>query len=136
MAVESVPPGHHSVNPYFVVDHADRFIDFLAAVFGGTESGEREVRVDDAIDHADVLIGDSIVMISEASPEFPARPSVAFTYVDNVDLTYARAVAAGSSRVLEPTDQPWGDRVAGIVDPFGNRWWIATHLGNETPQHV
>jgi uncharacterized glyoxalase superfamily protein PhnB len=124
------------VNPYFVVDHAERFIEFLAAVFGGTEPGQREIRADGAVNHADVMIGDSIVMISEASQEFPARPSVAFTYVDDVDLTYDRAVAAGSSRVLEPADQSWGDRVAGISDPFGNRWWIATHLADETPPTI
>ena len=128
VAVVPLPPGYHSVNPYFVVEHAERFIDFLIAVFDGSEQGEREVRADGGIDHADVMIGDSVVMISEASLTYPARPSVAFAYVDDVDATYARALTEGSRSIFDPADQTWGDRVAGIFDPFDNRWWIGTHL--------
>jgi uncharacterized glyoxalase superfamily protein PhnB len=130
MDAGSLPPGHHSVNPYFVVEDAERFIDFLVAVFDGSEQGKREIRADGRIDHADVMIGDSIVMISEASPKFPARPTVTFAYVDDVDLTYSRALMKRSNAILPPTDQQWGDRVAGISDPFNNRWWIAKHQRN------
>jgi PhnB protein len=121
-----LPAGHHSVNPYLVVADAARLIDFLIGVFGAVEQ-RRELRDDGAIEHADVLIGDSVVMLSEASPAYPARPCVHFVYVDDVDLTHHRAVEQGARSILAPTDQRWGDRVGGVVDPFDNRWWIATH---------
>jgi PhnB protein len=122
-----LPPGYHSVMPYFVVAGVEDFIGFLTTVFDGVEQGERELRDDGAVDHADVLIGDSLVMMSEASERYPARPCVNFTYVDDVDVTFARALAAGSRSIFEPADMPWGDRVGGVFDPFDNRWWIGTH---------
>jgi PhnB protein len=126
MVTGALPPGYHSVNPYFVVENVESFIEFLTAVFQGSEYGARQLRADGRIEHADVTIGDSIVMISEASEQYPPRPAVTFAYVDDVDVTYARALTQRSRSILIPTDQPWGDRVAGILDPFDNRWWIAT----------
>lgn len=129
MSPVPLPPGYHSVNPYIVVADAERFIEFLGTVFNGSEQGERELRHGGAIDHAEVLIGDSVVMISEAVGDRfgGARPCVHFVYVDDVDGTYDRALTVGAQSILEPTDQPWGDRVCGVTDPFDNRWWIATH---------
>jgi PhnB protein len=121
-----LPEGCHSVNPYIVVDGADRLVDFLVAVFGGVEL-RRDLRPDGRIDHGDVRIGDSLVMLSEASARWPARPCVHLVYVEDVDATYRAALAAGATAVLSPTDQPWGDRVGGFHDPFDNRWWVATH---------
>ena len=122
-----LPEGYHSVNPYIVVDDAERLIHFLVEVFGAAEQG-RSLRPDGRIDHGDVRIGDSLVMLSEASEAYPARPSVHFVYVPDVDATYRAALAAGATSILEPTEQRWGDRVCGFVDPFHNRWWVATHL--------
>jgi PhnB protein len=124
----SLPPGYHSINPYFVIADAAAFIAFIVTVFGGIEEGEREIRADGGIGHASVLVGDSLIMISQADEKYPARPAVSFAYVDDVDSTYARALAAGSRSILAPADQPWGDRVGGVVDPFENRWWIGTRL--------
>ena len=101
-----LPEGYHSVNPYIVVDDADRLIDFLAEVFGAVEQG-RSLRPDGRIDHADVHIGDSLVMPSEASEQYPARPCVHFVYVPDVDATYRAALAAGATSILEPTEQSW-----------------------------
>ncbi len=128
MAPVPLPPGYHSVNPYVVVAGADRFIGFLAEVFGGSEQGERELRPDGGIDHASILIGDSLVMVSEASATYPARPCVNLVYVDDVAVVHELAVRAGAQSILRPIEQPWGDRVGGVMDPFDNRWWIATHL--------
>jgi PhnB protein len=128
MAGVPLPEGYHSVNPYIVVDDAVRLIEFVVAVFGATEQGERELTPDGRVGHADVRIGDSVVMISDASEAYPARPSVMFAYTGGVDETCRTARAAGAASILEPTDQPWGDRVGGFYDPFGNRWWVATHL--------
>jgi PhnB protein len=100
--------------------------DFLVEVFGAVEQG-RSLGPDGRIDHADVRIGDSLVMLSEASEQYPARPCVHFTYVPDVDATYRAALAAGATSILEPTEQSWGDRTCGFVDPFDNRWWVATH---------
>jgi PhnB protein len=118
-----LPEGYHSVNPYIVVDDAERLIDFLVEVFGAVEQG-RSLRPDGRIDHGDIRIGDSLVMLSEASEAYPARPCVHFVYVPDVDATYRAALAAGATSILEPTEQSWGDRVCGFVDPFDNRWWV------------
>ena len=122
-----LPEGYHSVNPYIVVDDAERLVDFLVEVFGAAEQG-RSLRPDGRIDHGDVRIGDSLVMLSEASQQYPARPCVHFVYVPDVDATYQAALAAGATSILAPTEQSWGDRTCGFVDPFDNRWWVATHL--------
>jgi uncharacterized glyoxalase superfamily protein PhnB len=122
-----LPPGYHSVNPYIVVDDADQLITFIVDVFGGRDVGITR-RPDGGIDHADVYVGDSIVMISGASDRWPARPCVQFVYVDDVDAVYRTALRAGAESILAPTDQPYGDRVGGVHDPSGNRWWIATHV--------
>jgi uncharacterized glyoxalase superfamily protein PhnB len=128
MPAVPLPHGYHSVNPYVVVDDADALIEFLTVVFGGREQGERELAADGRVDHADVLIGDSLVMVSSSSETYPARPSVYLAYVDDVDVVYRTALEAGATSIVEPADQSWGDRTGGIVDPFDNRWWIATHL--------
>ena len=131
MSAAPLPFGYHSVNPYIVVGDANAFISFLVDGFEGNEQS-REVSPDGAIEHADVLIGDSLVMISEASERYPARPCVHFVYVDDVDAVFERAVAHDAAALLAPTDQPWGDRVSGVTDPFDNRWWIATHTRDFT----
>ena len=113
--------GYHSINPYFVVTDVPSFVEFLVNVFGGVEHGEREMRADGTTAHADVLVGDSLVMMSEADAEYAARPAVHFAYVDDVDATYARALGAGSTSIMALADQTWRDRVAGIFDPFDNR---------------
>ena len=126
-----LPEGYHSVNPYIVVDGAERLIEFLVVVFGGVEQ-RRILRADGRVDHADVRIGDSLVMLSEASDAYPARPCVHYCYVDDVDTAYRAALAAGARSILAPADQPYGDRTCGFVDPFGNRRWVATHLRDFT----
>jgi PhnB protein len=122
----SLAPGYHSVNPYFVVDGVRAFIVFLTDVFEGREDTTfREVRPDGLIDHADVFIGDSIVMMSDADSTHEPRPSVAFVFVPEVDATYQKALNCGCVSGREPAVAPWGDRVAGFTDRWNNRWWPA-----------
>lgn len=128
-----LPDGYHNVNAYLVVDGVERLIEFLIAAFGATEHGERELTSDGRIEHAEVRIGDSIVMLSQADERYPPRPSVLFTYVDDVDATHRAAVAAGATSIVSPADQPWGDRVGGFHDPLDNRWWVATHGERPAP---
>jgi PhnB protein len=132
MAGVPLPDGYHSVNPYIVIEGAERLIGFLKDVFGAVERGEREMRADGSIGHADVRIGDSVVMLSEATAEYPARPCVHFVYVEDVDAAFRKALRAGATPIIEPSEQPWGDRVGGFHDPFDNRWWVATHLRDFT----
>jgi PhnB protein len=123
--------GYQSVNSYLVSDSADALIAWLSEVFACSERGEREIHSDGRIGHAEVQIGDSVVMLSDASPDGPARPSVNYVYVPEVDAVYERAVAARATNLREPQDWPWGDRVAGFHDPADNRWWVATCLEDE-----
>ena len=120
--------GYQSANPYLVADSPDALIAWLCDVFGGTERGAREIAPDGRIGHAEMQLGDSVVMFSEASPEHPSRPSVTYVYVPDVDGVYGRAVTGGATNLREPQDWPWGDRVAGFHDPADNRWWVATYL--------
>jgi PhnB protein len=118
--------GYHNINAYINAEDAEALIGFLTDVFDGRERGEREFSPDGTIGHAEVAIGDSVVMISQASETFPARLTVLFAYTPDVDATHRAALSAGAVSISTPRDQPWGDRVAGFYDPWGNRWWVAT----------
>ena len=110
------------------MEGVEGLLRFLGEVFEGIEHGDREVSTAGAISHAEIRIGDSIVMLSEASTTYPARPCVNFVYFEDVDAVFEKAVGAGASPILPPADQPWGDRVGGFHDPFANRWWVATYM--------
>ncbi len=127
MAVKPVPEGYHSVTPYLTVRGADQLIEFLKQAFGGKEK-ERHMRPDGTIMHAEVTIGDSIIMLGEANQQWQPRPASLYLYVEDTDGTYRRALDLGATSVMEPADQFYGDRNAGISDPSGNLWWIATHV--------
>lgn len=125
MAVKPIPDGYHAVTPYLVVNGAAKLIDFLKEVFGAEEA----VRMgDETIMHAELRLGDSAIMLSDANPEFPARSAMIYVYVPDTDAAYGRAVAAGARSTREPANEFYGDRSAGVEDAFGNYWWIATHI--------
>lgn len=121
-----VPPGFHTVTPYLVVDGAARLIDFLVQGLGGSE----ELRhVDDGIvAHAQVRLGDSMLMLSDATAAWQAMPCSLYLYVDDADAAMARALAAGATLVMEVGDKPYGDRQGGVRDPAGNVWWLSQRL--------
>jgi uncharacterized glyoxalase superfamily protein PhnB len=135
MPVRPVPEGYHTVTPYLIVDGADRLLAFLKAAFGAREHDV--TRHDDgSIWHADVLIGDSHVMLSQATTQYPAREASLYLYVPNTDVTYRAALAAGATSVMEPADQFYGDRNAGVRDPFGITYWIGTHVEDVPPDEM
>jgi len=107
-------------------------IDFLRQVFDAEEE-ERFTGSDGRIRHAEVRIGDSIIMINDATPEFPAVPAMINVYTEDVDAAYKRALGEGATSLREPSDQFYGDRTGGVKDRFGNQWWIATHV-EDVPQ--
>ncbi len=128
------PKGYHTVTPSLPVKGAAKLIDFIKAAFGGEElmrmpmpSGE--------IMHAEVRIGDSVVMLTDAIQQPPTTSSL-FLYVPDVDALYKRAVKAGATSVSEPADMFWGDRMAQVKDHFGNSWGIATHKEDVSPQEM
>ena len=127
MAVTPIPEGYHTLTPYLIADDLDTLIDFLKTAFGATEN-ERLPGKDGKTGHADVSVGDSHVMLGAAQESWPALPCMTYVYVPDTDATFARALAAGATSVQEPGDMFYGDRNAGVKDPLGNYWWIATRL--------
>lgn len=118
---KSVPEGWHSITPRLVVEDPAKLVQFLKRAFGATG----ELTTDTP---SQMRIGDSIVMVSSIGPR-PPTAAFFYLYVDNVDLTYRRALDAGAVSLEQPEDMPYGDRRAMVKDPCGNDWQIATHKG-------
>jgi len=129
-----IPTGYHTVTPFLALEGADRAIDFYARAFGAKER-MRMAGPDGKIAHAELEIGDSIVMLTEAQHE-PVTSASLYFYVPNVDEVVARAAAAGAQVAMPPADMFWGDRFGRIIDPFGVRWGIATHQEDLSPEDV
>lgn len=119
-----------TVTPYLIAKSADKLIDFLKNAFEATEL-ERHLAPDGTIMHAEVGIGDSMIMISEASDKYPATQTAIYLYMSDCDAYFNRAVQAGATILTEPADQNYGDRTSGIKDLAGNTWWIASPLKKE-----
>lgn len=135
MAVKPIPDGYHAITPYFVVNDAARFIAFLKAAFGAEEQMVT-TRQDGTIGHASVRIGDSMAMLGQASDQWKATPASMYLYVVDTDATYRRALEAGATTIMEPADQFYGDRNAGVIDAEGNTWWIATHVEDVSHEEI
>lgn len=137
MAVKPKPEGYHSVTPYLVVDGADTLIEFVKQAFGAEET-VRMGTPDGKVGHAEVRIGDSIVMLADASASEQGRPmpGMIHLYVEDTDKVYRRAIEAGGTSLREPADQFYGDRSGGVRDPVGNQWWIATHVEDVPPDEM
>jgi PhnB protein len=125
MPVKPVPEGYHTVTPYLTVDNAAALIDFLKRAFNASEY--HVVRgPDGSVGHADLLIGDSHVMIGQ-SPGNDLRAMI-YMYVPDADAMYRQAIAAGGESIHEMATHFYGDRHGAVRDSFGNQWWIATHV--------
>jgi uncharacterized glyoxalase superfamily protein PhnB len=127
MAVKPIPEGYQRVIPYLIVEGAARLIDFMREAFGAEEQ-EHMTRADGSVGHAEVRIGDSVVMISDSRGEWKPMASALYLYVSDTDATYRKALDAGATSLMEPADQFYGDRNAGVRDGFGNIWWIGTRI--------
>ncbi len=131
-----IPPGFHTVTPYIVVPGIARLLDFLKQAFGaGVEKRIRMPRPDGSIAHAAVTLGDSIIEMGEAV-EPRSMPMTFHIYIPNVDEMYKNALAAGAKSLSEPKDQFYGERSAGLVDDWGNHWYIATYMEDLTPEEL
>jgi PhnB protein len=135
MAVKPIPDNYHSITPYLMAPGASRLIEFLKEAFGAVES-ERMTSPDGAVRHAEVRIGDSMLMLTDGGGEWKPMPASLYLYVNDADATYKRALAAGATSVMEPVTQFYGDRQGGVKDPSGNIWWIATHVEDVSPEEL
>ena len=143
MAVKPIPDGYHSVTPYLIVKGAARAIDFYKNVFGASER-MRMNGPNGTIGHAEIEVGDSVVMLADEFPDmgFRSPQSVGGTavtlvlYVEDVDPCFDRAVAAGAKRLRPVEDQFYGDRSGTLEDPFGHVWTISTHKEDVPPEEL
>ncbi|MFN3727936.1 MAG: VOC family protein [Allosphingosinicella sp.] len=142
MAVNAIPEGYHSVTPYLVVDGAEEAIRFYSQALGATEV--LRLPMGGKIGHAEIRIGDSVIMLSDEWPEMDIRgpksrggaTSSLMIYVEDADAAFARAVAAGVTVERPVEDQFYGDRNGAIVDPFGHRWTISTHVEDVSEEEM
>lgn len=135
MAVKLIPDNYHTVTPYLVVPGVARVIDFLKQTFDAKEV-VRMAGPGGAVMHAEIKIGDSIVMMGEPMGPQPPMPAQLYVYVKDVDAVYRKALAAGASTVREPADQFYGDRNCTVKDAGGNHWGIATHKEDVSPEEM
>jgi PhnB protein len=141
--VKPIPDGYRAVTPYLIVEGAARAIDFYKGVFGAKE----RMRMDapgGKIGHAELELADSVIMLADQSPEMGARspqsiggsPVHIMLYVDDVDATVERALAAGARLQMPVENKFYGDRTGGIVDPFGHVWYVGTHVEDVPPAEM
>jgi PhnB protein len=143
MAVQPIPDGYNTASPYLAVDDAERAIEYYKKAFGAEET-VRMNAPDGRIGHAELKIGESLLMLSDPFPESSTKPptelggtSVSiFMYVEDVDAVVQKAVDQGATVTMEVEDQFWGDRFGSITDPFGHNWSIATHIEDLTPEEI
>lgn len=143
MATKPIPEGYHTVTPYLAVDDAAEAIAYYTKAFGAKERSRMEAP-DGSIGHAELEIGDSLVMLSDPFPQATTRTpkelggttATVFLYVEDVDAVVKRAVEAGATVTMEVADQFWGDRFGAITDPFGHSWSIATHVEDVPPDEM
>jgi PhnB protein len=143
MAAQPIPAGYHSVTPYLIIKGAADALGFYKRAFSATE----RMRLDGpggSIAHAEIQIGDSIVMLADEFPEMGAlsphsiggSPVGLCLYVADVDTVFQRAIAAGATEERPVRDQFYGDRSGTLRDPFGHKWTIATHKEDLTPEQI
>ena len=143
MATQPIPEGYHTVTPYLAVDDAAQAIEYYKKAFGAKERVRMDTP-DGKIGHAELEIGDSLVMLADAFPQSTTRPpkelggtsAGVFMYVEDVDAVVKQAVDAGATVTMEVADQFWGDRFGTVADPFGHSWSIATHVEDVPPEEM
>ena len=143
MPAKPIPDGYHTLTPYMTVRDAARAIGFYKQAFGAKERGVMKAP-DGKVMHAELLIGDSIVMLADEFPEFgslsPETTGGAgmglHIYIEDVDTAFDRAVKAGATVEMPVADMFWGDRYGKLKDPFGHKWSIGTHKADLSPEEM
>jgi PhnB protein len=136
MATKYIRAGYHAITPAFSVEGAQEFIDFVSHVFNA-KTRKRMDGPGGKVMHAELEIGDSVIMVGDAQPpQCPAKSNSVYVYVEDVDAAYQRALKQGASSVQEPENAFYGDRSSAVRDPFGNSWGIATHVEDVPPDEL
>ncbi|HZE36038.1 MAG TPA: VOC family protein [Candidatus Eisenbacteria bacterium] len=141
--VKAIPDGYHSATAYLVVDGATRAIDFYKRAFGAQEL-LRIPAPGNRVGHAEIKIGDSVIMLADEHPEIHARgpqhyggsPVSILLYVDDVDVLFKQAIVAGGTETRPVADQFYGDRSGSLKDPFGHSWHLSTHKEDVSPEEL
>lgn len=141
--VKPIPNGHNGVSPYLIVDGAARAIEFYKKAFGATEMF-RHVAPGGKVGHAEVRIGDTVIMLADVHPEVDAHgpahyggsPVSLHLYVEDVDKIAQQAIAAGAKVKRPVADQFYGDRLGTLEDPFGHTWHVSTHIEDVSPEEL
>ncbi len=143
--VKAIPDGFHTVTPHLVVSDAAKAIEFYGRAFGAEEICRMEGPGGQGIMHAEIKIGDSIIMLCDEFPgmehlkapsSLKGTTSTLNIYTEDVDKAHAKAVAAGASVSMPPADMFWGDRYGKVTDPFGHEWSLATHKEDLSPEEI
>lgn len=130
-----IPEGYHTLTPYLTVPDGEAMLRFLQEVFAAKLT-ERHNRPDGTLQHGDLQLGDSRIMVGQATEQFTPRPQTLYVYLPDVDAAYKRALSAGAKSLMEVADQFYGDRSGGFEDPAGNWWWVATHVEDVNPEEM
>ena len=144
MTAKPIPAGYHSITPHLIIRDAARAIDFYKQAFGAKELARMTAPGSNCIMHAEIKIGDSVIMLGEESPQHGCKspqllngsPITIHIYVEDVDDVFQRAVKAGAQVMMPVQDQFWGDRYGRLQDPFGHQWSVATHKRDMTPAEM
>ncbi len=129
------PAGYSTVTPYLLIYEADGLISFMKKVFGAREKMILK-RDSGAIAHAELVVGDSVIMIGQPESRKDQFPGMLHVYVKDVDAIYRGALQAGAKSIREPTDEEEGSRRSGIADMYGNQWWISSQTEHMTPEEM
>ncbi len=143
MTVKAIPEGYHTLTPSITVRGAERAVEFYKKAFGAVERGVMK-GPDGKVMHAELLIGDSILMLADEFPQFGSLSPQTIggsgtglhIYVEDVDAAFDRAIAAGGIVEMPLADMFWGDRYGKLIDPFGHKWSIATHVRDMSPEEI
>jgi PhnB protein len=141
--VKAIPDGYHTVTPYLTVRGAAQALAFYRQAFGAEETFRMD-GPDGKIAHAEFRIGGSVIMLGEENVDMGAHSPQSLNgttagvmvYTENVDQLFDRAVKAGAKALMPPTDMFWGDRYGNLIDPFGHKWSLATHVRDVTPEEM
>lgn len=143
MAIQPIPEGYHTVTPYLIFGDAAKAIEFYTEAFGATEV-MRILKPDGGVGHAEIRIGDSMIMLADEHPDMGASgpeayggsPASFMIYVEGVDERFSQALAAGAEEIRPVKDQFYGDRSGTVKDPFGYQWSLATHVEDVSPEEM
>ena len=137
MTANAIPDGYGTVTPWIICKDSAKLIEFLERAFNAKElPGSRIKNPDGSIGHVEMRLGNSIIMLFDSHASWGPTAAFLRLYVSEVDSVHAQALSCGAREVTKPTDLFWGDRVGRVRDPFGNIWWLQTHVADISAEQM